>query len=109
MTNLLLLNDADAQAMLWAIENAIADQAEWIEEHEPSEWGENWLAHSQGIRLNLERLAIALTERIWPDARRAAQLAEDACKLGAEILLKCAADSARMSAGRASAAEAKEA
>ena len=35
----LLLSDTDAAALLWAIENTVEDQAEWFEEHRPSEYG----------------------------------------------------------------------
>ena len=89
----LLLNDTDATALLWAVENTIEDQAEWFEEHRPPEYGAEWLRHAMEIRLKLERLAFALRERAWPDSRRAAALAARAAALAAEILAKCARES----------------
>jgi hypothetical protein len=94
----LLLNDTDATALLWAVENTIEDQAEWFEEHWPSEYGRGWLARAMEIRLRLERLATLLDERAWPDSRRAEDLAARAVDLAAAILAKCALDSARMGA-----------
>jgi hypothetical protein len=87
-----------AAALLWAVENTIADQGEWFEEHSPSEYGAGWLAHAVEIRLNLERLSLMLVERAWPDSKRAERAAKDAGDLAAEILRKCALDAARMSA-----------
>ena len=89
----LLLSDTDAAALLWAIENTVEDQAEWFEEHRPSEYGAEWLRHAMEIRLRLERIAIMLRERAWPDWKRAEGLAARAGALAAEILGKCARES----------------
>jgi hypothetical protein len=90
----LLLNETDAQAVLWAIQNTIEDRAGWYEEHWPSEREGDWLQAAMEERLKIERLVTALTERNWPDSRRAEQLAQDAGQLAAEILVKCATDPA---------------
>ena len=87
-----LLNDPDAEAILWAMENTIDDQAQWFEEHWPSEHGPNWLQRAVEIRLRFERLAITLRERAWPWPLRAERLAEHASELAAQILRKCALD-----------------
>lgn len=92
---MMLLNETDAQALLWAIETAIEAEGEWFEGHWPSEYGTNWLQAAMEKRLKFERLAIVLRERAWPDSRRAEALAVDAGKLAATILRKCATDSTR--------------
>jgi hypothetical protein len=94
----LLLNDTDAAALLWAVENTIADQGEWFEQHWPSEYGAGWLGRAVEIRLNLERLRLMLVERAWPDWKRAERAAKDAGDLAAQILAKCALDADRMRA-----------
>ena len=97
----LLLNEADAVAVLWAIENTLEDQGEWFETYWPSDVGRDWLQHAMEIRLRIERLATMLRERQWPDWKRAEQMAKDADALAATILRKCALDSERMSQPRA--------